>query len=166
MHSGDQRVVPGTGLRSNRVPGFRVAACESNVYQGGILAVVILLLFLKSVRTVLIIGLSIPISVIATFMFVKIFGRSINVISLAGMAFAVGMVADNAITVLENIYRHFQMGKSHAKRLCREHRSLGRCSGRDSGHDCRLRSRDLCAGQAGQLFRDTRSRSPVPLGSQ
>ncbi len=85
---------------------------ESNVYQGGILAVVILLLFLKSVRTVLIIGLSIPISVIATFMFVKIFGRSINVISLAGMAFAVGMVADNAITVLENIYRHFQMGKS------------------------------------------------------
>ncbi len=60
----------------------------------------------------MIIGLSIPISVIATFMFVKIFGRSINVISLAGMAFAVGMVADNAITVLENIYRHFQMGKS------------------------------------------------------
>lgn len=85
---------------------------QSNVYQGGILAVVILLLFLKSVRTVLIIGLSIPISVIATFMFVKIFGRSINVISLAGMAFAVGMVADNAITVLENIFRHFQMGKS------------------------------------------------------
>lgn len=85
---------------------------QSNVYQGGILAVVILLLFLKSVRTVIIIGLSIPISVIATFMFVKIFGRSINVISLAGMAFAVGMVADNAITVLENIFRHFQMGKS------------------------------------------------------
>jgi HAE1 family hydrophobic/amphiphilic exporter-1 len=85
---------------------------ESNVYSGGLLAVVILLLFLRSVRTVLIIGLSIPISVIATFIFVKMFGRSINVISLAGMAFAVGMVADNAITVLENIYRHFQMGKS------------------------------------------------------
>lgn len=88
------------------------ALVESNVYSGGVLAVVILLLFLKSVRSVLIIGLSIPISVIATFIFVKLFGRSINVISLAGMAFAVGMVADNAITVLENIYRHFQMGKS------------------------------------------------------
>lgn len=88
------------------------ALVESNVYTGGVLAVVILLLFLKSVRSVIIIGLSIPISVIATFIFVKLFGRSINVISLAGMAFAVGMVADNAITVLENIYRHFQMGKS------------------------------------------------------
>ncbi len=88
------------------------ALVESNVYAGGTLAIVILLLFLKSVRSVVIIGLSIPISVIATFMFVKLFGRSINVISLAGMAFAVGMVADNAITVLENIYRHFQMGKT------------------------------------------------------
>lgn len=88
------------------------ALVESNVYSGGALAIVILLLFLKSVRTVIIIGLSIPISVVATFIFMKLFGRSINVISLAGMAFAVGMVADNAITVLENIYRHFQMGKS------------------------------------------------------
>lgn len=87
------------------------ALVESNVYSGGVLAVLILLLFLKSVRSVIIIGLSIPISVIAI-IFVKMFGRSINVISLAGMAFAVGMVADNAITVLENIYRHFQMGKT------------------------------------------------------
>jgi HAE1 family hydrophobic/amphiphilic exporter-1 len=88
------------------------ALVESNVYTGGTLAVVILLLFLRSPRSVLIIGLSIPISVIATMLFVKIFGRSINVISLAGMAFAVGMVVDNAIVVLENIFRHFQMGKS------------------------------------------------------
>jgi len=85
---------------------------QSNVYIGGTLAVVILLLFLRSPRSVLIIGLSIPISLIATMFFVKIFGRSINVISLAGMAFAVGMVVDNAIVVLENIYRHFQMGKT------------------------------------------------------
>ena len=88
------------------------ALVESNVYTGGTLAVVILLLFLRSARSVLIIGLSIPISVIATMFFVKIFGRSINVISLAGMAFAVGMVVDNAIVVLENIYRHYQMGKT------------------------------------------------------
>ena len=88
------------------------ALVQSNVYSGGALAIVILLLFLKSVRSVIIIGLSIPISVVATFIFVKLFGRSINVISLAGMAFSVGMVADNAITVLENIYRHFQMGKT------------------------------------------------------
>lgn len=85
---------------------------RSNVYEGGLLAVVILLLFLSNIRTVLIIGLSLPISIIATFIFLRAFGRSINVISLAGMAFAVGMVADNAITVLENIYRHYQTGKS------------------------------------------------------
>ncbi|MEZ6060085.1 MAG: efflux RND transporter permease subunit [Planctomycetaceae bacterium] len=83
----------------------------NNVYLGGSLAVLILLLFLRSVRSVLIVGLAIPISVIGTCLFVRIFDRSINVISLAGMAFAVGMVVDNAIVVLENIYRHYQMGK-------------------------------------------------------
>lgn len=82
----------------------------NNIYVGGALAIMVLLLFLRSARSVLIIGLSIPISIIATFLFVQGFGRSINVISLAGMAFAVGMVVDNAIVVLENIYRHYQMG--------------------------------------------------------
>ncbi|MAT14779.1 MAG: acriflavin resistance protein, partial [Planctomyces sp.] len=81
---------------------------ETNIYLGGFLAVAILLTFLRSPRSVLIIGISIPISIIATFVFVRGFGRSINVISLAGMAFAVGMVVDNAIVVLENIFRHYE----------------------------------------------------------
>jgi len=81
------------------------------ILLGGSLAVGVLLLFLRSFRSVLIVGMSIPISIIATFLFVRGFGRSINVISLAGMAFAVGMVVDNAIVVLENIYRHYQ--RSH-----------------------------------------------------
>lgn len=85
---------------------------RSNVYVGGALAILVLLLFLRSLRSVLIIGMAIPICVIGTCLFVKIFDRSINVISLAGMAFAIGMVVDNAIVVLENIYRHHQMGKS------------------------------------------------------
>jgi HAE1 family hydrophobic/amphiphilic exporter-1 len=85
---------------------------RSNVYIGGTLAVLVLLLFLRSLRSVLIVGLAIPISVVGTCLFVKAFDRSINVISLAGMAFAVGMVVDNAIVVLENIYRHHQMGKT------------------------------------------------------
>lgn len=83
---------------------------QNNIFIGGALAIFVLLLFLRSPRSVVIVGLSIPISVIATFLFVRGFGRSINVISLAGMAFAVGMVVDNAIVVLENIYRHYQMG--------------------------------------------------------
>ncbi|MGB4708969.1 MAG: efflux RND transporter permease subunit [Fuerstiella sp.] len=85
---------------------------RSNVYVGGTLAILVLLLFLRSFRSVLIVGMAIPISVVGTCLFVKAFDRSINVISLAGMAFAVGMVVDNAIVVLENIYRHHQMGKS------------------------------------------------------
>ncbi|MBI3127978.1 MAG: efflux RND transporter permease subunit [Candidatus Tectomicrobia bacterium] len=82
-----------------------------NIYVGGALAVLVLLFFLGSVSSVLVLAFAIPISVISTFIFVYVFGRSINIISLAGLAFAVGMVVDNSIVVLENIYRHREMGK-------------------------------------------------------
>jgi HAE1 family hydrophobic/amphiphilic exporter-1 len=59
----------------------------------------------------LIIAISIPVSLMAVFIVLKLLGRSINIISLAGMAFAVGMVVDNSIVVLENIYRHLTMKK-------------------------------------------------------
>jgi HAE1 family hydrophobic/amphiphilic exporter-1 len=84
----------------------------SNIYLGGFLAILTLFLFLRSRSAIIVIGLSIPISIITTFLAMKLFGRSINVISLAGMAFAVGMVVDSSIVVLENIYRHMQMGKA------------------------------------------------------
>lgn len=84
---------------------------KSNIWIGGALAVGLLTLFLRSTRPVLIISLAIPISVIGAFVVMIALGRSINVISLAGMAFAVGMVVDNAIVVLENTFRHLEMGK-------------------------------------------------------
>ena len=74
-----------------------------------------LLLFLGSIRSVLIIAISIPVSLVAVFIVLKLLGRSINIISLAGMAFAVGMVVDNSIVVLENIYRHLTMRKGVMK---------------------------------------------------
>jgi hydrophobic/amphiphilic exporter-1 (mainly G- bacteria), HAE1 family len=74
--------------------------------------VIILLLFLRSFTSTLIIAVAIPVSVIGTFLMMNLFGRTLNVVSLAGMAFAVGMVVDNSIVVLENIYRHSQMGKT------------------------------------------------------
>lgn len=83
----------------------------NNLWMGGALAVLVLLLFLRSVRPTLIISLAIPISVIGTFVAMRAFGRNLNVVSLAGLAFAVGMVVDNAIVVLENIDRHLGMGK-------------------------------------------------------
>jgi len=83
-----------------------------NLVFGGALAVAVLLLFLRSGSATGIIAVTIPISVIGTFLIIGMLGRSLNVVLLAGMAFAVGMVVDNAIVVLENIYRHRAMGKS------------------------------------------------------
>ncbi len=84
---------------------------KSNLAFGALLAVGVLLLFLGSVRSLLIVAISIPVSLISVFIILKLLGRSINIISLAGMAFAVGMVVDNSIVVLENIYRHLTMKK-------------------------------------------------------
>ncbi len=87
---------------------------EKNLLIGSCLAVMVLLLFLRSGSSVFVIGVAIPISIVGTFLMMAFFGRSINVISLAGMSFAAGMVVDNSIVVLENIYRHQQMGKSRS----------------------------------------------------
>jgi len=81
-----------------------------NIWVGGLLAAAILMIFLRSVRATLVIALAIPVSVIASFVAMAALGRSLNVISLAGIAFAVGMVVDAAIVVLENIYRLRQSG--------------------------------------------------------
>jgi len=88
-----------------------LALVQNNIWLGGGIAVIVLLLFLRSLRSVGIIALAIPISVIGAVVAMVAMGRTVNVISLAGMAFAVGMVVDNAIVVLENIFRHLEMGK-------------------------------------------------------
>jgi HAE1 family hydrophobic/amphiphilic exporter-1 len=89
-----------------------LALVRSNLFIGGSLAVLVLVVFLRSIRPTLVVALSIPISVIGTFVVMYGFGRNINVVSLAGLAFAVGMVVDSAIVVLENIDRHLGMGKN------------------------------------------------------
>ncbi len=83
-----------------------------NVVVGGALAIVVLLVFLRSWRPTFVVALSIPVSVVGSFVAMAVLGRSLNVISLAGIAFAVGMVVDAAIVVLENIYRLRQQGRS------------------------------------------------------
>jgi len=85
---------------------------QQNIVVGGLLAALILMLFLRSFRATAIISLAIPVSVIGSFVAMAALGRSINVISLAGIAFAVGMVVDAAIVVLENIFRLRQQGKT------------------------------------------------------
>ncbi len=87
----------------------------SNIWIGGLLAAAVLLIFLRSIRATLVISLAIPVSIIASFVAMAALGRTLNVISLAGIAFAVGMVVDAAIVVLENIYRLRQEGMEPRK---------------------------------------------------
>lgn len=81
--------------------------------QGAVLAVLVLLFFLRSFSSTLIIAIAIPISVISTFALMFFNGFTLNTISFGGLALGVGMLVDNAIVVLENVYRHREDGKSN-----------------------------------------------------
>lgn len=89
-----------------------ISLVKQNVLIGAILAVLVLFLFLRSFSSTIIIALSMPLSIFGTFIILAAFGRSLNVVSLAGISFAVGMLVDSAIVVLENIHRHKNLGKS------------------------------------------------------
>lgn len=86
-----------------------------NLLIGAALATLTMFAFLRSGSATLIGALGIPICTIAAFLGLLITGRTINVISLAGIAFAIGMTLDNNIVVLENIYRHLAMGKARLR---------------------------------------------------
>jgi HAE1 family hydrophobic/amphiphilic exporter-1 len=92
--------------------GGAIKLIKQNIVFGGLLAVAVLMLFLRSLRATAVVALAIPISIVGTFTVLDIMGRNLNVISLAGIAFAVGMLVDNAIVVIENIDRHSKTGKS------------------------------------------------------
>ena len=88
---------------------------QQNIWVGGLLALSVLILFLRTAAPTLIIAAAIPISVIGTFVMIAALGLSINVISLAGLAFAVGMVVDASIVSQENIFRLRQSGLNAAQ---------------------------------------------------
>lgn len=92
-----------------------VAVVQRNLAIGAALALAVLFLFMRSVPATLIGAFGIPICTVAAFLGLLLTGRTINVISLAGVAFAIGMTFDNSIVVLENIYRHLQMGKQRVE---------------------------------------------------
>lgn len=83
--------------------------------SGGILAIIILFLFLRNVRSTLIIAIAIPISVIGTFALMYFGGITLNLMTLGGLALGLGMLVDNAIVVLENIYRYRELGHSRVE---------------------------------------------------
>jgi HAE1 family hydrophobic/amphiphilic exporter-1 len=87
-----------------------IAEVRSNALLGAILAILILYVFLRDGRSTFIIGLSIPISIMFTFVMMRQLGVSLNLMSLGGLALGVGMLVDNSIVVLENISRHKEKG--------------------------------------------------------
>lgn len=85
---------------------------KNSAVQGAGLAVLILLLFLRSFSSVIIIGIAIPISIVSTFALMYFAGFTLNTVSFGGLALGVGMLVDNAIVVLENVYRLREKGRS------------------------------------------------------
>jgi hypothetical protein len=88
-----------------------IANVKNPAVIGAILAVVILMIFLRSLSSTMIIGVAIPIAVISTFTLMYFYGFTLNTISFGGLALGVGMLVDNAIVVLENIFRHREQGE-------------------------------------------------------
>ena len=78
---------------------------------GGIIAMIVLFLFLRNLKTPLLIGIAIPFSVIVTFVLLYFTDFSLNIMTLGGLALGIGMLVDNSIVVIENIYRHLNMKK-------------------------------------------------------
>ncbi|TVQ97245.1 MAG: efflux RND transporter permease subunit [Deltaproteobacteria bacterium] len=78
---------------------------------GGFLAILVLLFFLQSVRATIVVGVTIPIAAISTFLLMQQFDLTLNLISFGGLAVGLGMLVDNAIVILENIYRHREAGE-------------------------------------------------------
>lgn len=89
-----------------------VANVRDAILIGGALSVVILLMFLKSVRATVIAALSIPLSLIISFVFLYLTGDSLNLMSLGGLAVAIGLIIDDTVVVIENIARHLSEGRA------------------------------------------------------
>jgi len=113
-----QKTLPsGTRIVYVRDAGVRVRNSVKNVeetlIEGALLTVLVVFLFLNSWRSTVITGLALPVSVLAAFVPLLIFGFTLNVMSLMGLSLAIGILIDDAIVVRENIVRHVEMGKDH-----------------------------------------------------
>ena len=84
---------------------------KNSALIGGALAIIILLFFLRNFRSTLVVALSIPISIISTFALLYVCGFTLNTLSLSGLSLATGLIVDDAVVVLENIFRHIERDK-------------------------------------------------------
>jgi CzcA family heavy metal efflux pump len=89
-----------------------MASVRDAILIGSLLAVVILFVFLRNARITVVAAVSLPLTVAGTFFFVKLLGGTLNLMSLGGLAIAIGLVIDDAVVIVENIYRHLGEGES------------------------------------------------------
>lgn len=89
-----------------------ISSVTHKIFYGGALAMLVMLVFLRNVRSTLIISTAIPISIVFTFVLLYFNGMTLNLLSMGGLALGIGLIVDDAIVVLENIYRHRQQGYS------------------------------------------------------
>jgi len=87
---------------------------QHHALLGGALAILILLFFLRNLRSTFVVALSIPISIVSTFALLYLCGFTLNVMSLGGLALATGLIVDDAVVVLENIFRHIERDRKRA----------------------------------------------------
>ncbi|NAW50893.1 MMPL family transporter [Elizabethkingia argentiflava] len=102
----------------NDTSTFTLTAAENvthDLFIAIILVAVVMLLFLHSIRNAFIVMVSIPLSLVATFIGMALMGYTLNLMSLLGLSLVVGILVDDAIVVLENIYRHMEMGKNKVR---------------------------------------------------
>ncbi len=128
---------PGIAIHPVYDQGLLVRTAIANVRDaiviGGLMSVAVLLLFLKSLRATLIAALSIPLSLIITFVFLYLTGDTLNLMSLGGLAVAIGLIIDDTVVVIENIARHLAAGQTGDRRWTGPAaRSVGRSSARRS----------------------------------
>jgi HAE1 family hydrophobic/amphiphilic exporter-1 len=95
----------------SRIIEIMSSRSTDNILMGGVLAMLLILFFLRSLRPTLAIGIAIPLSVITTFIAMRVMGYTLNLITMGGLALGVGMMVDNSIVVIENIFRHLEEGK-------------------------------------------------------
>ncbi len=132
-----------------------VEAVQNTAILGGFLAILVLYLFLRSLKSTVIIGLSIPISVLATFFLMFGSDVTLNIMSLGGLALGIGMLVDNSIVVLENVHRYRNQGLSDLEAARRGSSEVGRAVvAATLTTVCVFVPIVFVEGVAGQLFRD------------
>lgn len=132
-----------------------VAEAGWNIAEGALLAAIVLLVVLRSWRAVMLVGMAQPLAVLGVFPVLWLLDRSLNIITLAGLAFAVGITIDNAIVVMENVFRHREEGADPLTAALNGTREVaGAMLAATVTNICVFAPVVFLDGEAGQIFRD------------